>query len=190
MLNNLTLKTRSIIVGVLILAAYGVMAGFITQNRFIVMITDVWSGLAVIGIAVLMFPVFRERKIAALSYLVFKYLEGGLMVIAGLIFLAPSLQPYRDTIYNGAHIYVFISGSFVFYYLLYQTKAVPRYITFWGAAGILALLLSTALKLLDIKYPAIDYLLVLIITNEIYLAVWLMTKGISGVIPLEKGIQK
>lgn len=144
------------------------------------MVSDIISGLAVIGIAVLIFPLFKSsNKSISVSYLISKYLEGALMIIAGTVFLFASTQSIRDTIYYGIHLYLFIASGFLFYYLLYKSELVPRFISIWGVVGIFALLVSTALKLFSIQYVAIDYLLVLIITNEIFLAIWLMTKGFN-----------
>jgi len=180
MIKPIANKTRAILVGVFILVAYGVLASAITQSKIIVMLSDIISGLAVIGIAVLMFPLFKSlSKSMSMSYLVSKYLEGVLMIIAGTVFLFSSIQPVRDSIYNSIHLYIFIASGFLFYYLLYKSELVPRFISIWGTAGIFALLVSTALKLFSIQYVAIDYFLVLIITNEIFLAIWLMTKGFN-----------
>lgn len=174
-------KTRATLVGILILVAYGVLASFLTQNKLIVMLADVISGLAVIGIAVLMFPLFKQLN-ESLSwwYLILKYAEGISMIIAGLVFIITSLQYIHDIIYNGFHLYVFIISGFVFYYLLYKSELVPRFISIWGALGTLALLVSTLLKLINLHYSIIDYLLVLIITNEVFLAIWLMIKGFNS----------
>jgi hypothetical protein len=179
MINNISDKTRSILVGIFILVAYGVLVSSITQSKIIVMIADVISGFAVIGIAVLMYPIFKSYKYQSFSYLLLKYVEGILMIIGGLLFLSTSLQHFRGFIYNNIHIYFFIVSAFFFYYLLYKTRVVPRFISIWGATGIFALLVSTLLKLVGITYPVIDYLLILIITNEIFLAGWLMIKGIK-----------
>jgi hypothetical protein len=180
MTNNISDKTRSVLVGILILVAYGVLASSLTQSKIIVMLADMISGLAVIGIAVLMFPLFKQlNKFLSLGYLILKYAEGILMIIAGLLFLNTSLQYMRDTIYNGFHVYIFIISGFMFYYLLYKSELVPRFISIWGATGIFALLVSTLLTLVNINYPMIDYLLALIITNEVFLAIWLMIKGFN-----------
>ena len=154
MINKISNRTRSILVGIFILIAYGVLASALTQSKIIVMIADVISGLAVIGIAVLMYPIFRMYKYQSFSYLLLKYVEGTLMIIGGLLFLSTSLQHFRDLIYNNIHIYIFIAGAFIFYYLLYKTRAVPRFISIWGATGIFALLVSTLLKLMNVKYPS------------------------------------
>jgi hypothetical protein len=173
-------KTRAILVGILILVAYGVLASSLTQSKIIVMLADTISGLAVIGIAVLMFPLFKQlNKSLSLGYLILKYAEGILMIIAGLLFLDTTLQYMRDIIYNGFHVYIFIISSFMFYYLLYKTELVPKFISIWGALGTFALAISTLLNLANIHYLMIDYLLVLIITNEVFLAIWLMIKGFN-----------
>jgi hypothetical protein len=173
-------KTRAVLAGILILVAYGVLASEFTQSKIIVMLADTISGLAVIGIAVLMFPLFKQfDKPLSLGYLILKYAEGILMIIAGLLFLGTSLQYMRDMVYEGFHIYVFIISAFMFYYLLYKSELIPRFISIWGASGIFALLVSTLLKLADIHYLMIDYLLALIITNEVFLAIWLVIRGFN-----------
>lgn len=180
MINNMKDKSKSIFAGIFILVAYGVLASALTQNKLIVIAADVISGLAVIGIAVLLLPFFKSAsKKITYSYIFLKLLEGLLMIIAGLFFLIDSTQYLRDWIYNNIHVYAFIMGGFIFYYLLLKSKIVPRFISVWGALGIFALLASALLKLMNIQYPVIDYFLILIITNEIFLAVWLMTKGVK-----------
>ncbi|MFA5856824.1 MAG: DUF4386 domain-containing protein [Candidatus Pacearchaeota archaeon] len=176
----ITNKSRAILVGIFIILAYGVLASLITKSKIIIMIADVFSGLAVMGIAVLMYPLFKQfNKNLSISYLILKYLEGILMILAGLLFLNPSLQYLKDIIYNNFHIYVFIISGFMFYYLLYKSKLVPKFISIWGALGIFTLLVSTLFNLADIHYIIIDYLLALIITNEVFLAIWLIFKGFN-----------
>lgn len=185
-------RRRAVIVGVLILLAYGVLASTITQNRIVVMLADVMSGLAVVGIAVLMYPLFRDsHRRLSLSYLILKCIEGVLMVAGGLLFLRSSSQYLREVIYDEIHIFVFIAGAFVFYILLFQSEIVPRFISVWGAVGIIAVLTSTLLHLTHVDFPAIDYLLILVITNEVFLAVWLMARGFqaSGTESTEAGTE-
>ena len=166
-----SLKTRSVLAGIFILVAYGVLVSSFTQSKIIVMLADVISGLAVIGIAVLMYPLLKTYKSLSLGYLYLKYVEGILMILGGVLFLFASLQYTRDIIYTNIHVYFFILSAFIFYYLLYVTKLVPRFISVWGTIGIFALLISTLFGLFGIKKIIIDYFLVPIITNEIFLAV-------------------
>lgn len=176
-LNN---KTKAILAGIFILVAYGVLVGSLTTSRIWIMIADVISGLAVIGIAAIMSPFFKfiGKKIS-LIYLLLKILEGTLMITAGILFLNNSSQYFRDWIYNGIHLYTFISSGFIFYYLLYKTQLVPRYISIWGTIAIFALFTKTVLKLFELSFPILDIMLILIITNEIFLAIWLMIKGFN-----------
>ena len=92
------------------------------------MVADIISGLSVIGIAVLMFPLFRgsDRPLPP-AYLVLKFIEGVLMIVAGI-----------------------------------------------GALAI-----STIFKLIGRPQAFLDYFLILIITNEVFLAVWLFIKGFN-----------
>ncbi|MEN7981936.1 MAG: DUF4386 domain-containing protein [Nanoarchaeota archaeon] len=170
-------RKTAIIVGALILIAYGVLVSIITQSKIPVMIADVISGFAVIGIAVLIFPFFKISNKLRITYLSLKIVEGTLMVIGGILFLINSSM--RDWIYSGIHLYVFIVSAFIFYYLLYKSKIVPRFISVWGAIAIFSLLLITILNLINFSYPPLEFLLILIITNEVFLAIWLMIKGFN-----------
>lgn len=171
-------RKRAVYVGIMILLAYGVLVSGMTQAKLPVLIADVISGLSVIGIAVLMYPLFKAfDKVASQVYLGLRSIEGLLMIIAGFVFLVSTSA--RDMIYNNIQIYPFIFGAFVFYYLFYISKLIPRFISVWGLLGTVALALSTGLKLFGLSFPIIDYFLVLIITNEIFLAGWLFAKGFS-----------
>ena len=177
---KLSNKTKAILVGIFILAAYGVLASAITTSKIWIMIADAISGLAVIGIAAIMYPYFRvSKKNTSLCYLLLKIVEGILMIVVGILFLNISTQYFRDWVYNGIHLYVFISSGFIFYYLLYKTKIVPKFISIWGAIAILALFSKTILGFINLSFPILDIMLVLIITNEIFLAIWLMIKGFN-----------
>lgn len=169
-------RKRAVYVGILILLAYGVLVSSFTQLKLPVLLADVVSGLSVIGISVLIYPlveVFNKR--VSQAYLTLKYIEGLLMIVGGFVFLASA--DIRGIIYDNIHIYVFIISALIFYYLLYLGKLVPRFISIWGLLGIAALGLSTGLKLFGLSFPVIDYFLVLIITNEVFLAVWLIFRG-------------
>jgi hypothetical protein len=55
----------------------------------------------------------------------------------------------------------------------------PRFISVWGLVACCALLIVNATKLLGVSYPALDALMLLIMTNEVFLAIWLMVKGFN-----------
>jgi hypothetical protein len=134
------------------------------------------------GIAVLMYPVFKPiGKEITNGYLISKLLEGLLMIVAGIFFIISSTQSLRGWVYDGIHVYVFIVSGFLFYYLLLKSEIVPGFISIWGALGLLVLLVSTLLKLFDIPLQVFNYFLILIITNEVFLAIWLMIKGMKNI---------
>jgi len=70
-------RKAAIIVGILILVAYSMLASEVTDIKWVVTLLDIVSGLAVIGIAVLMFPFFKvSNRQLSFSYLYIKILGG------------------------------------------------------------------------------------------------------------------
>jgi len=175
-----TNRKTAIIVGVLILLAYSLLGSDNPDAKVLGMFLEVISGLAVIGIAILMYPFFRPyNKKASFWYLVFRDVEGGLMIIAGILFLSHStlLLEIRDGIYVG-HAYIFALAALIFYFLLYQSNLVPRWISVWGAIASILLILVNLLEVMGIV-PASMILYLPIILNELVLAIWLMVKGFN-----------
>jgi hypothetical protein len=174
-------KNTARIIGILILTAYGVLIGEVTKSIYIVLASDVISGLSVIGIAYFLSSYFKTyNNKLTLAYLFVKIMEGALMILGGILYLINSLQYIRGNIYEGIHLYTFIIGGYILYYLMYKTKIVPRFIAIWGFIAISSLFLTTFLKMLNISYPTVlEGLLVLIITNEVFLAFWLIFKGFN-----------
>ena len=173
-------RKTAIIVGALILIAYAVLASNITESKITVMFFEVISGVAVILIAVLMFPLFKPyNKKASFWYIVFRSIEGGLMIIAGILFLSHSnlLLEIRDGIYVG-HGYIFAVAALFFYYLLYQSKLIPRWISIWGFIAAILLILANLLELTGL-IPGLMILYLPIISNEVVLAIWLILKGFN-----------
>jgi len=173
-------RKTAISVGVLILVAYSLLGSDNPDAKVLGMFLEVISGLAVIAIAVLMYPRFRPyNKKASFWYVVFRGIEGGLMIIAGILFLShsPLLLEIRDGIYVG-HAYIFAVAALIFYYLLYQSNLVPRWISVWGVIAAILLILVNLLEVMGIV-PALMILYLPIILNELVLAIWLMVKGFN-----------
>ncbi len=186
-----THRTRAVIVGILILLAYTMLIYDATGNVPFGSAADIISGLSVIGIAVLMFPLFRMdrsgavndstgNKILNSAYLFSKLVEGVLMIAGGICILYASTREYRSLIYANIHIYFFIAGALLFYLLLFRTRLVPRFLSVWGLIASVILLLVTALGLAGIKHVILDALLMPTVANEVVLAIWLMVKGFSS----------
>jgi hypothetical protein len=173
-------RRTAIIVGVLILLAYSLLGSDNPDAKILGMFLEAISGLAVIVIAILMYPLFRPyNKKTSFWYIVFRGIEGGLMIIAGILFLSHStfLLEIRDGIYVG-HAYIFAVAALAFYYLLYQSNLIPRWISVWGVIAAILLILVNLLEVMGI-IPGSMILYLPIILNEIVLAIWLMAKGFN-----------
>jgi hypothetical protein len=184
-------KIRAALVGILILLAYTMLIYDATGNVPFGSAADIISGLAVIGIAVLMFPLFRTDRSGAANdsarnnvlnsaYLFSKLVEGVLMIAGGICILSESTKDYRALIYANFHIYFFIAGALLFYLILFRTRLVPRFLSVWGLAASVILLAVTGLGLAGIKHVILDAMLMPIVANEVVLAIWLMVKGFSS----------
>ena len=77
---------------------------------------------------------------------------------------------------------VFCLGALMLYYLLYESKLIPRWLSVWGLIGAPIMLAAGLLPLLINEDPtsmlsmALNFPLAL---QEIVLAVWLIVKGFN-----------
>ena len=181
MMISISNRRRASLVGILILLAYSMLTYTITNNITLGVITDIISGLAVIGIPLLLFPIFntKENKKTNHAYLVSRFIEGLLMIIGGILILNPSLESYREIIYSDIQIYFFISGALFFYILLYRTHIIPRFISVWGIIATIILFIITIIKLFGVDLNILNALVLPMILNELFLACWLIIKGFS-----------
>ncbi len=146
------------------------------------MLIELISGVAVIGIAVIMFPILKpHNKRLTLGYVVCKIIEGVLLIIGGILILSLStlLLEVRDWIY-GSQAYIFILGALIFYYLLYQSKLIPRFISAWGVIALIMLLVGNLLEIMGFSPEMLIFLYLPIMLNEVFLAIWLIVKGFNS----------
>jgi amino acid permease len=83
---------------------------------------------------------------------------------------------FRDV----AMLLAFGIGALMYYVVFYQSKLVPRWLTVWGLAGITLTIISTLLVMFHLIPPfgTIQVVLNLVILpQELVLAVWLILKG-------------
>lgn len=167
--------------------------------------------LAVIAIAVMMFPILRRfSESLAMGYVVFRTMESAVLVAAlfsPILILALANQPADALTADAAQLQsmgavvmtaraqlvafmttvFFSSGALLFYYALYQTRLVPRFISAWG---LIAVVLVFAWNLLDAVGISINAAIVFglpIILNEIFLGFWLIIKGFDFAASKEQG---
>jgi hypothetical protein len=166
---------------------------------------------AVIGIAVLLFPFLkRAGEGLALWYVGLRILEGGMFMIASASVLSLLDVSDRFTEADGSRSFedsrasalgqnygastmatvAFIAGAVLLYVLLYRSRLVPRFIAIWGfvaVAGVIAVNIF-APDITEASGPVL--LLVLpMVANELFLAVWLIAKGFAPA-PTPEGVAR
>ena len=173
-------RKAAILVGILILVAYSILGTSNPDAKTVGVALEIISGLAVIGIAILMFPYLQPYgKKTSLLYLALKGVEGTLAIVGGVLFAiyTPALLAVRDQIYL-VHGYIFAIPALMFYYLLYRSKLIPRWLSVWGIIASIILVVVNLLELLELT-PLLEILYLPIVLNEVILAVWLMVKGFN-----------
>ena len=218
-----TTRTTAIIVGVLFLLGYvGIFLGsafyapFLEAPDFLGdiypnktqmvtgMLIELINDVAVIGIVVMLFPIFKiHSERMAIGLVAFRFMEAALLVISkiSVLSLIPLSQEYiaagaPDGSYyqalgasalagrywaNQLSTVFFILGALIFYLVLYQSKLLPRFISIYGLIAVVAL---AAANLLGVPDPTQGFqpatiLYLLMFVSELLVAVWLIAKGFN-----------
>jgi len=159
---------------------------------------------ASVGIALALYPVLRTwGRGLSLGSVVFRTIEAVLYVVAvvGALSLVSVAQGHvgadvaqgvpvrtvgdalldvRDQA-NLAAVMAFSVGALMYYYLLYRSQLVPRWLSGWGILAIVLILVACLLALFG-HHPVTSYvpLVLPIAAQELVLAVWLLAKGFSS----------
>jgi hypothetical protein len=163
---------------------------------------------AIALIPVFLFPILRKHnEVLALGYVGFRFLEAVLLSVIDInkLSLVNVSQDYLnrgelDASYFqnigsliqsendwGFSIYliVFTLGALMFYFVLYKSKLIPRFISAWGFIAAALLLTGSVLVMVDM-FTGISELGVELIfatpiaVNEMVLAIWLIVKGFNS----------
>lgn len=173
-------RKKAILVGTLILFAYAVLASTVLDSKIVIMLAEAGSGIGVILIAIIMFPLFKPYgKKASQWYLTLRGIEGVLLIITGILVLISSTSARK--LYELIHLYhgyLFAIAAFFFYYLLYKSKLIPRWLSVWGFIAAILLILANLLELTNTMTPSM-LLYLPIVLNEFTLAIWLILKGFN-----------
>jgi len=159
------------------------------------------DGFAVIGIVVLLYPVLkRYNRGMALGFAGFRVIESLFCFTSAflpLVLLAyiqdfPGNDPVIVSRVQslGSHLIAaraqiaglwiplfFGLGALLFYFILFRSRLLPRYIAVWGIAGIVFILI---LNLLRIESEWGMLLALPIILNEIFMGIRLIMKGFNA----------
>jgi len=158
-------------------------------------------GLPLAMVPAMMFPILkRQNEALAIGYVIFRgalesltyialamcwlllvvvarqYADSGAAVAAQFSNLGILLLKARDPILAVQDI-VFSLGALMFYYLLYQARLIPRWITGWGFVGFVGYFSAGLICVLTGTHLVI--LLMPMALQEMVMAVWLIVKGFN-----------
>ena len=156
---------------------------------------------ALAGIAIAMYPILKKYNEAlALGYVAARIVESVLFIVSIIAILtlfplsqefvkagapdASYFQSLGDTLlavryyaYNVLWPITLSLGALMFYFILYQSRLIPRWLSIWG---------FTAAPLFPVSWLSLfgsvlsGYFLLPLVLNELVLAVWLIVKGFNS----------
>ena len=91
-------------------------------------------------------------------------------------------SPVRDWTFGFLGLLAFLSGAFMYYYVLYAARLVPRWLSGWGLAAVALAVVATCYAgfTQDFGFTTVNNVLSAPIgLQEMVLAVWLIAKGFS-----------
>jgi hypothetical protein len=156
------------------------------------------------GIAISLYPVLKKWSgTLALGAVVFRAIEAvmytlGAVSMLSLLKVAQQftqaagadrswLQAIGDSLVGVrqeailAGVFAFAVGALMYYYVFFRSRLLPRWLSAWGIAGEL-LMLVACLSALFSRNPVTSYtvLILPIAAQEIVMAVWLIARGFSS----------
>ena len=163
------------------------------------------SAFACASIAIWLYPVLKKHHEAlALGSVGFRVVEGMLYIVGvvGLLSLLTLSQEYVKAGASNASLFqisgtlllaikkwagqlgviAFTMGALMYYYVFYQSKLVPRWLSGWGFLGAALSLAAALLTIFGLLVPFSTVFILLqlpIGVQEMVLAVWLIVKGFN-----------
>lgn len=178
---------------------------FPNKSQVIVgMLIELINDAAVIGIPIMLFPILKNySERLALGYFGFRIIESMVLIFSktSLLSLITLSQAYiaegspessffqtfgavalaeRDWA-SQIQVVFFVLSALIFYYVLYQTKLLPRWLSIWGFIAVASLIAANVLPVPDLTqgfHPA-QLLFMPIFLSEILVAIWLIVKGFN-----------
>jgi hypothetical protein len=154
-------------------------------------------GVAFLG-AILYLTLRKQNEKIALTALGFYWLEVALLAVskmdafslfhlsqeyaalaqpADLLLLGKAAYESMDFVGNTLHMLAFCFGGILFYYLLYKSGIVPKWMSLWGLAAILPMLIGTFTQMFDYTIPFAYYLPY--VPFELVIGIWILIKGVE-----------
>ena len=169
-----------------------------------------------VSIAISLYPVLKKfNQSLAIGAVSFRLIEAVLYIVGvvTIIFLltlsqefvqagAPSSSYFQtlgavflsgqDWVSFGAGPIAFSLGALMYYYIFYQTRLIPRWLSGWGLIGAALCMVAGLLVMLGLIIPVSTIHIVLnlpIAAQEYVLAVWLIVKGFNPSVIASKSPQ-
>ena len=134
-----------------------------------------YAGFRILECTMLLVVAMSALFMITLSY---KYLEGGTSNTDIFQILGAFLTNARSK-WTSLAISVFYSlGAILFQIFLYKTRLVPRFISVWGLASAILVLMTTLAEALGIEWAG--YIGISMGLNELFLGAWLLVKGFNA----------
>jgi hypothetical protein len=151
-------------------------------------------GFALSALSAVFYPIGRRfSETLAMGYVVFRgALEGAVYVVSALLWLtvvalaaepagmaqvATGLQVAQRMIWEQLIALPFLVGAGMFYWLLFKTRLVPRWVSAWGLASIPLYAGAAFARMAGLD---LDVLMAPLALQEMVLAVWLIAKGFDA----------
>jgi hypothetical protein len=158
-------------------------------------------GFALAMVPVMLFPIFKKHNEAlALGAVVFRGALEAVLYIAMVISLLLLLTLSQEYVKAGAPdvsyfqtlgtlllesvdwisqilSIVFSLGALMIYYIFYQSKLIPRWLSVWGLIGAIIYLAEPLLAMFGSE---LEILFAPLAVQEMVLAVWLIVKGFNS----------
>jgi hypothetical protein len=161
---------------------------------------EIANAVAYVGIAVLVYPIFRPRYPSmALWYVAFRVIEFVMqsisslspMVLVSLSERAVSTGAEGSDALQAAGLLLIegrawafqmvtvslILGAAVFYTMLYKSRLIPRFISVWGWIAAFFVILTALMDMFGINPGIFEFLGLFMLLNELFLGGWLIVKG-------------
>jgi hypothetical protein len=176
---------------------------FPNRNQVIIgMLIELINDAAVIGIPVVLFPILKKySERLALGYFGFRIIEAVVLIVSktSLLSLITLSQEFlasgaSDTGYyqtlgalalaerswaSQIQVVFFVLSALIFYYVLYQTRLLPRFLSVWGFFAVATLIAANVLPVPDLTqgFNPAQLLFLPIFISEILVAIWLIVRG-------------
>jgi hypothetical protein len=164
------------------------------------------AALASASIAISLYPILRKyNEGLALGAVGFRLIEAVFIIarVMGLLLLLTLSQEFvkagapdssyfqtsgvlivagRDWMGNVGSLLPFGLGALMYYYIFFQTKLVPRWLSGWGLIGTILIIVTSMLVMFRVIGPMSTTQVVLAVPiglQEMVLAVWLIVKGFN-----------